>query len=522
MHIDKIELALTNIALFREIEMHIEAGQVLEASGGNGRGKTTLLNSLLVALTGKKINDFTVTLGEDQGVIATKLAGISIRRVIRDGSTYSLEVIDEFGTIIKNSPQSWLNTVFGKGTFLDPIDILKKKPEDRAKAIATALDIDPGKAAAELTAITGREWKISDRGEIFARIKEARDTQYELRRQAHVAALEADAQADGVIDYLPEEWRDPDAVIAPPVEPPALGEVYDQKANAERHNSEREGLARRISELDEELRSQTNYLDGERNTLAGIESELQATPDIEESEIEAVEKEIALLQQKLAAMRSRTVTRAELMRRQEVAKSSIEQLGCRVTAANLQYSEVEQKLLALGPLKNTAALQEQINQHEIKMSEWRGALSIYGERSVRHRDIRRLREQARDLKAKHEDLDAKVKALDKLPLKLLEGVAMPIPGMMISGSDIFIPDGDKLMPIDSLGEADRYSACARIAMKLAPVNLILMDGVERCDDERRNQLYQLIAEAGFCGFSTRVTGGERILCPYNAVGATNE
>jgi hypothetical protein len=44
-------------------------------------------------------------------------------------------------------------------------------------------------------------------------------------------------------------------------------------------------------------------------------------------------------------------------------------------------------------------------------------------------------------------------------------------------------------------------------MELAPVNILLLDGIEKCDEDRRLDLYRMAAEAGFIVFSTLVTRG---------------
>jgi hypothetical protein len=190
-----------------------------------------------------------------------------------------------------------------------------------------------------------------------------------------------------------------------------------------------------------------------------------------------------------------------------MAQQTIEQNKSRIESERTKLTTYQARERELGGIEDTTALQAQIDAHEQQMVEYKRALEVWGDTKRNHERYREYQEEARILWDAHAVLDAKVKAIDNLPIKLLQGVTLPIPGMVISGEDIFLPEGDKLFNLDAFGEADRYKYCTMLAMALAPVNLIVMDGVEKCDEDRRHELYQMIADAGFCAFSTRVTGG---------------
>jgi energy-coupling factor transporter ATP-binding protein EcfA2 len=502
--IDKIELNLENIALFREFRLDLQSGEVVEATGGNGRGKTTLLNALMIALTGKGIEDFLVTYGEEKGLIKTTIAGIYIKRVIKNGKTDTLEVVDQHGQIVKK-PQAFLNQLFGAGAFLNPIEIVNMKPAERAKAVAAALDLDPAVAAAELEEITGKSWEIKTHDQIFQAIQQAHDTYYEIRRQKRSEAEFTDSKAQAALDVVPSDWLEAEGRVLAPVEPPALGDIYNAKATMEARNSERVQLGKNIAELEAWLQTADNRIAGDELRLQELCEESQQL-GINEDET-ALEEQIRKLTQQLEEMRTRNNRRHQLTQTISMAQQTIEQNKSRIESERTKLTTYQARERELGGIEDTTALQAQIDAHEQQMVEYKRALEVWGDTKRNHERYREYQEEARILWDAHAVLDAKVKAIDNLPIKLLQGVTLPIPGMVISGEDIFLPEGDKLFNLDAFGEADRYKYCTMLAMALAPVNLIVMDGVEKCDEDRRHELYQMIADAGFCAFSTRVTGG---------------
>jgi hypothetical protein len=71
-----------------------------------------------------------------------------------------------------------------------------------------------------------------------------------------------------------------------------------------------------------------------------------------------------------------------------------------------------------------------------------------------------------------------------------------------------------LRKFDAFGDADQMRYAARLAMELAPINLLILDGVERCGKSRRLELYRMAAEAGFIVLSTRVTDDQRLIVSH--------
>lgn len=511
-YIDTIELRLENVGLFREYRLDLTSGAVVEASGGNGRGKTTLLNSLLINLTGKDIPDFLTTYGETQTVVETRVAGLFIRRVIEDGKTAALEVIDSRGELVKK-PATFLKGLFGAGEFLDPVTLIDMRPIDRAKTIANALDLDTGLAARRLEEITGKPWPIATREDIFPAITQAHDTLYDQRRQTRSAMDSAAERVQAMLDSIPVEWKDADGQVPAPIEPAPLGDIYIKHSNAVQRNRRRLELQSLIAQDEMTLQQLQQQLDvpaarmlQRENALTNLGPEEDTLP---------LRQEIDRLTNLLLAMEARNRDRDTLAAEQAQDLAYRAALEGQLTAPRQRLEDYRKEATTLGAPEDVDEWQARIDTHEDRMEEYKEALRIHGDTARRYQQARDYDQEAQTLRLAWEALEAKVKALDRLPIDLLDGVQMPIPGMVVSGTDIFLPEGDKLLPLDAFGEADRYRFCTQLAMALAPVNLVIMDGVERCDEERRQALYQLLADAGFVAFSTRVTGGPLQVSTYS-------
>ncbi|MHB9110431.1 MAG: hypothetical protein ACYDCO_25545 [Armatimonadota bacterium] len=514
-YIGHLTLEFRNFARLREYRVDLRSGVVTEASGGNGQGKTTLLTGLKSMVTGKPVSfpDWIVTTGEDGGTVkATFDDQVTARRDLRAGETASaLSLYDEHGDLLNGGKKQveTLRALFGDGTYLNPVEVVNMRPGDRTKAIATALPIDPRTAADALAAITGRPVEINTREQIFPAIQQAHDSLYELRRQKHVAYKDADAQADGVLSFLPAEWLDNNGQVPAPKEPEPLGDIYDRKKNAEIRNGERAQLMLDIAELEEIIRNGDNAVAGHELKLSTAESNLSLLGEVEDEA--ALEEQIRELQRKLVAMQERNRDRKTLASNIETARNVIAQNKANLDTYRARLKAKQDREFELGGLENIDGLQATIDAYEDQMTMYREALKVHGERTVRYQQIDELRQKSADLYAEWEALDKQVKAIDNLPLRLLEDVPVPIPGMQIMGEDIFLPEGEGkdtvLRKFDAFGDADKLRFAARMAIELAPVNILLLDGVEKCDEDRRLELYRMAAEAGFITFSTRVTKG---------------
>ena len=119
-----IKLVSENYKKLKAIEIEPK-GNVVMITGKNGHGKTSILDSILVALNGKDKNTIKpVREGEERAIIKLDMDEIEITRVFSNKGTTKLEVISKDGAKY-SSPQDFLNKLIGKLSF-DPLQFANK------------------------------------------------------------------------------------------------------------------------------------------------------------------------------------------------------------------------------------------------------------------------------------------------------------------------------------------------------------------------------------------------------------
>ncbi len=242
-------------------------------SGGNGEGKTSLLDSIMLALAGtSKAPKQVVRKGAGKGFVRLQLDGglVITRRFFEGGSnngTLALESTENKSRYA--SPQQLLDGLMGKISF-DPLEFIRMKPEKQAEVLRSLvkLEVDVDALDADY------------------------QTDYLRRREAKKErdAIQIRRDAFAVPDNLPSEKIDEAALV---VELREVSSYNDSIAREQRERDERKGhrnrLASDIAEQRErvvELRAQADELEAEANvwdaTLKENDAEIAEWPPLPE------------------------------------------------------------------------------------------------------------------------------------------------------------------------------------------------------------------------------------------------
>jgi energy-coupling factor transporter ATP-binding protein EcfA2 len=131
-----LELRTENIKNLKVIEIRPDGAVILE--GKNGAGKSAVLDSIFLALTGKKIEQ-PIRNGETRAEINVDLGEYRIRRIFTEKAD-RLEVLSKEGAAFK-SPQTLLNSLFGDITF-DPLAFANMKEKPQRELLAELVGLD--------------------------------------------------------------------------------------------------------------------------------------------------------------------------------------------------------------------------------------------------------------------------------------------------------------------------------------------------------------------------------------------
>jgi DNA repair exonuclease SbcCD ATPase subunit len=130
-----IRLEAENVKRLSAVEITPE-GNIVEITGKNGAGKTSILDSIFYALAGeRRIPTRPIRAGEERAVIRLDMGQLKIRRTFNaqedGGFTTSLVVESEDGARYPK-PQEILNGLVGSLTF-DPLDFMQKDGKDQLR-----------------------------------------------------------------------------------------------------------------------------------------------------------------------------------------------------------------------------------------------------------------------------------------------------------------------------------------------------------------------------------------------------
>lgn len=139
-----VRLNAENIKKLKVVEI-TPTGDIVQITGANGSGKTSVLDSILWALAGtKNIDTKPVRDGAEKGLIELDLGDITVTRRFKAGGGSSLSIEAKDGTELK-SPQSLLDKYLGPLSF-DPLEFsrmdAKQQLEQLRKLVKIEVDID--------------------------------------------------------------------------------------------------------------------------------------------------------------------------------------------------------------------------------------------------------------------------------------------------------------------------------------------------------------------------------------------
>lgn len=245
-----LQLVAENIKRIRVARITPD-GAIVQITGANGSGKSSVLDSILFALGGKgSIDPEPIRKGADRGRVRIDLGELIVTRLFTaKGST--LEVQGADGTDLK-SPQAVLDKLLGTLTF-DPLQFLRADAKTRLGMLKEAVPLDIDVNALD------RE----------------RDTIFEERTSVSRRLQQFKAEALG----LPDPAHAPTALVSTTDLLEELERDSRYNADLERQTHERNDQVRRVANLEGSIISLEAQLTETRQQWEVARAALTAMPD---------------------------------------------------------------------------------------------------------------------------------------------------------------------------------------------------------------------------------------------------
>lgn len=239
-------IALEAENLKRLTAVHIEPdGNLVQITGKNGQGKTSVLDAIWWALAGtSNVQTTPIRQGEETATITLDLGKLKVRRkfIAQDDGSYttSITVENDDGARFQ-SPQKMLDALVGQLSF-DPLVFSRMKSADKVQSLRSLVkDFDFDTAADE-----------------YKKEFEERTAQNRIAKDAQAAA---DALAAGLPDTIPQRID--------------VGAEMATLAEQEAHNAAQQELIKRRDELAGQCEATMAEIAGLKKTLSGLEYMLE-------------------------------------------------------------------------------------------------------------------------------------------------------------------------------------------------------------------------------------------------------
>ena len=455
-------------------------GRSVELTGGNGVGKTSVIDALRYALTNKSDRNIIVRQGEKEGEILIETdTGLSIDRKKRtEQSDY--KSVKENGREIMG-PENFLRQLFTP-LQLDPVAFTLMDEKSKNRAILDLIEFDWDlnyirEKFGEVPAWVNYEQNIlevlsdmqSENGEWF---KERQNVNRDIRnKQAFIEDIAKDIPEN----YQADKWESYD-----------LGAAYKKLEQMKEANSRIERAKLFRSSYDSKLRK------------------LEADKMIE---VTSAEKAIAAERETLLSDIERM--KALIQSNEEKLKGLTAILDDKKALAESHFNEAKTKLDA-----DMSVADEYMDKQPVDCTELQSEVSI-AEDMKRHLNeyqrMKAMQTELEQLKAKSDEYTRKIELARTLPGTILETAKLPIEGLTVE-------DGIPLihgLPVANLSEGEQLSLCVDVAIsKPNGLQIILIDGTEKLSSENREKLYSKCHEKGIQFIATRTTDSAEMEVHY--------
>lgn len=463
MHITKLEAS--NVLRLSAVTITPE-GNLVVIGGENAQGKSSVLNSIAMALAGDKFPK-PLRDGAQKGKVEIDLGDFKVTRTFTHGGGGTLTVKNKEGVAFA-SPQTMLDKLIGKISF-DPLAFTREKSAKQLEILRELAGIDTSAIDTEYQTAFDERTGIN------------RDLKAQEARLAGITKQEAPETEVSISDLS--------ALLTKAVDLNSSNAA--QRAEIDRMSEEGKTKAAAIGRLDSEIKGRTLESDelraavfDEESRLKSLQNSLTVAQDnaasLEDVDTAEIQKQIEALQKSLndaiAKNSSNASARAEVTRLAGMSKSvgeSLDRLRKELTQSNAQIAAIDKtreeaaseladfrtafnaKRAEVLELKdeNTAAIREQMAQAD--------------EINSRVRSNRQHAEESAKLAAlqkKSRALDSRLDVLKAEKHKLIRDAKYPLEGLSLSDDGIMFGG----IPFSQASAAEQLRVSMSIALAMNP------------------------------------------------------
>ena len=463
-------------SLFGISEQQIN-GESVEITGRKGAGKTSVIDAIRYALTNSARRDWIVKDGETEGEIIVETdSGLSIDRKARTNKADVVSVKENGNKVTK--PETFLKTIITP-LQLNPVEFTQMSKNEQNRAILDLIEFDWDmnwirEKFGEIPAGVDYDQNIlqvlndiqSENGVYF---QSRQDINREIRNKK---AFIHDIAMDIPEGYQAEKWKNYDLSA----KYSSLMAIKDNNNKIERARAFKDNYNNKLRGLEAEreiaFSSAEKAINSERDSINSAIARLKA-------EIEGYEKTLLTLNDKLQD--KIRIAQGDF----ETKKAKLDaDIGVAERYINMEIQPVDE-------------LQLEINEAEAMMKH----LNEYSRMEKMTEEVNQLVEQS-------EEFTRKIKLARELPGEILQNCTLPVEGLTVENGVPLING----LPVSNRSDGELLELCVDIAIhNPSGLQIILIDGAEKLDDNSRNRLYTKCKEKGLQFIATRTTNDDELI-----------
>lgn len=467
---------ITIRSLFGISEQQI-SGKSIEITGKKGTGKTSVIDAIRYALTNSSRRAWTVKNGETEGEIIVETdSGLVIDRKSRTNKADYVSVKNNGMKV--TTPETFLKTIITP-LQLNPIEFTQMKSADQNRAILDLIEFD---------------WDMEWIREKFGEIPQGVDYSQNILQVLN------DIQSDNGVYFqsrqdINREIRNKQAFIADIVKD--LPDNYQAEQWANYNVSEKYSELMRRRDINSRIERAKAFKDSYNNKLRGLEAETEIAVS---SAREAIDSERRCLSATIAKLK------AEIVAAEESLKKLDDKLKDKIKIATSNFEAAKAKLD-----KDTGVAEQYVNLEPQPTAELEAEIE-HAEAMIAHLNeyqrMKSMRGELSELKRKSDELTAKIELARDLPGEILESATLPVEGLTVENGVPLING----LPLSNRSDGELLELCVDIAISNpSGLQIILIDGAEKLDDESRNRLYAKCKEKGLQFIAARTTNDNELM-----------
>ncbi|MCI2026175.1 MAG: hypothetical protein LKJ74_05240 [Clostridiales bacterium] len=449
----------------------------VELTGRKGTGKSSVLDAIRYALTNRSDRDYIVKQGADEAEIIIETdTGLKIDRKQKAALDTSDLKLKENGLNVPR-PQTFLNDIITP-LQLDPVEFIQKPIAEQNRIILNLIDYQ-----------WDMQWIQDKFGEIpkgvdykqnilsvLDQIQSEKGVYYQTRQEINSEKLFKKKASEDIALSIPEHFN------------AEKWELYDTGAKYQELN--------KIQQENSKIQRAKMFRDSYENKLRGITADRDiAISNIKEQisgEREGLEKTIERL-------------KAEIRSAEDKLVGLDSKLQDKIAVAEAEFKEAKTKLDADTGIANKYADMEPTPTDALQ-SEISTAEAMKKHLNEYYR-MKKMQEEVDNLQAKSDALTEKIELARKLPGEVLSEAKIPVEGLTVKNGIPLVHN----LPLSNLSDGEKLDLCVDVAISNPKgLQIILIDGAERLDDESRAALYAKCKAKGLQFIATRTTNDNEL------------